>query len=168
MTSDLASDIVEGAYWLRQPGPNAEAIVAYTGAVAPEAIEAVGFIGESRRDVGLLAITSADRLHAGWTAARRLRRDRRGVQHLSHIEKLLAPLPRDCGIVSVIDGHPATLGWLGSVRGQRLEALGVERFGQTGSIGDLYRHSGIDANAIIDAAESLTAGAPVLHRKMAV
>ena len=87
---------------------------------------------------------------------------------MSHIEKLLAPLPRDCGIVSVIDGHPATLGWLGSVRGQRLEALGVERFGQTGSIGDLYRTSGIDANAIIDAAESLTAGGPVLHRKMAV
>jgi len=168
MTSELQRDIVEGAYWLRQPGPNAEAIVAYTGAVASEAIEAVGFIGESRRDVGLLAITSADRLHAGWTAARRLRRDRRGVQHLSHIEKLLAPLPRDCGIVSVIDGHPATLGWLGSVRGQRLEALGVERFGQTGTIGDLYRASGIDANAIIDAAESLTAGAPVLHRKMAV
>jgi pyruvate dehydrogenase E1 component len=168
MTSELQRDIVEGAYWLRPPGPNAEAIVAYTGAVAPEAIEAVGLIGESRRDVGLLAITSADRLHAGWTAARGLRRDRRGVQHLSHIEKLLAPLSRDCGIVSVIDGHPATLGWLGSVRGQRQEALGVERFGQTGSIGDLYRTSGIDANAIIDAAESLTSGAPVLHRKMAV
>ena len=168
MTSELQHDIVEGAYWLRPPGPNAEAIVAYTGAVAPEAIEAVGFIGESRRDVGLLAITSADRLHAGWTAARRLRRDRRGVAHLSHIERLLAPLPRDCGIVSVIDGHPATLAWLGSVRGQRQEALGVERFGQTGTIGDLYRYSGIDANAIIDAAESLTSGAPVLHRKMAV
>ncbi len=140
MTPELQRDIVEGAYWLRPPGPNAEAIVAYTGAVAPEAIEAVGLIGESRRDVGLLAITSADRLHAGWTAARRLRRDRRGTQHLSHIEKLLAPLPRDCGIVSVIDGHPATLGWLGSVRGQRLEALGVERFGQTGTIDDLYRY----------------------------
>jgi pyruvate dehydrogenase E1 component len=96
-----------------------------------------------------------------------LRRDRRGVQHLSHIEKLLAPLPRDCGIVTVIDGHPATLGWLGSVRGHRAEALGVERFGQTGTIDDLYRFNGIDANAIIDAAESL-AGAPVLHRKMAV
>jgi pyruvate dehydrogenase E1 component len=39
---------------------------------------------------------------------------------------------------------------------------------QTGSIDDLYRHHGIDANAIIDAAESLTAGAPVRHRKMAV
>ncbi|WP_256806452.1 transketolase [Bradyrhizobium sp. Bra64] len=168
MTPELEQGITDGAYWLRKPGPNAELVIAYTGAVAPEAIEATGFIGESRRDIGLLAITSADRLHAGWTAARKLRRDRRGVQHLSHIEKLLAPLPRDCGIVTVIDGHPATLGWLGSVRGHRVEALGVEQFGQTGTIADLYRHYGIDANAIIDAAESLTTGAPVLHRKMAV
>jgi pyruvate dehydrogenase E1 component len=168
MTPELQQGITDGAYWLRKPGPNAEVVIAYTGAVAPEAIEATGFIGEDRRDVGLLAITSADRLHAGWTAARKLRRDRRGVQHLSHIEKLLAPLPRDCGIVTVIDGHPAALGWLGSVRGHRVEALGVEQFGQTGSIADLYRHYGIDANAIIDAAESLTTGAPVLHRKMAV
>src|SRR5262249_57250750 len=113
--------MTDGAYWLRWPGPNAEVVVAYPGAVAVEAIEATGFIGESRRDVGLLAITSVDRLHAGWLAARKLRRDRRGVQHLSHIEKLLAPLARDCGIVTVIDGHPAALGWLGSVRGHRVE-----------------------------------------------
>src|SRR4051812_26070425 len=116
----------------------------------------------------LLAITSADRLHAGWTAARKIRRDHRGSKHASHIEKLLAPLPRDCGIVTVLDGHPASLSWLGGVRGHRLEALGVEHFGQTGSIDDLYRHHDIDANAIIDAAEGLTAGAPVRHRKMAV
>jgi pyruvate dehydrogenase E1 component len=168
MTPELQQGITDGAYWLRKPGPNAELVIAYTGAVAPEAIEATGFIGESRRDIGLLAITSADRLHSGWTAARKLRRDRRGVQHLSHIEKLLAPLPRDCGIVTVIDGHPAALGWLGSVRGHRVEALGVEQFGQTGTLADLYRYYGIDANAIIDAAESLTTGAPIVHRKMAV
>jgi pyruvate dehydrogenase E1 component len=168
MTPGLQRDITAGAYWLREPGPNCDLVVAYTGAVAPEAIEAVGFIGESHRDVGLLAVTSADRLHAGWSAARNLRRDRRGIQYLSHVEKLLAPLSRDCGIVTVIDGHPAALGWLGSVRGHRVEALGVEQFGQTGTIGDLYRHHGIDANAIIDAAEALTVGAPVRHRKMAV
>jgi pyruvate dehydrogenase E1 component len=168
MTPELEKNISDGAYWLRKPGPNAEAVIAYTGAVAPEAIEAIGLLGESRRDVGLLAITSADRLHAGWTAARRIRRDHRGSKYASHIEKLLSPLPRDCGIVTVLDGHPATLGWLGGVCGHRMEALGVEHFGQTGTIPDLYRHHGIDANAIIDAAEGLTAGAPVRHRKMAV
>jgi pyruvate dehydrogenase E1 component len=168
MTPELEQAITDGGYWLRAPGPNCEIVIAYTGALAPEAIEAVGLLGDSRRDVGLLAITSADRLHAGWTAARRLRRERRGARHVSHIEKLLAPLPRSCGIVTVIDGHPATLGWIGAVCGHRMEALGVEHFGQTGSIGDLYRHYGLDANAIIDAVENLVAGAPVLHRKMAV
>jgi pyruvate dehydrogenase E1 component len=69
MTPALARDIVDGAYWMREPGPNAEVIVAYTGAVAPEAIAAVGLMAEDRRDIGLLAITSADRLNAGWTAA---------------------------------------------------------------------------------------------------
>src|ERR1700693_1944936 len=84
MTPDLHKGITDGAYWLRKHGAKFEAGVAYTGAVAPEAIEAVGFIGESRRDVGLLAITSADRLHGGWTAARQLRRARRGVPQLRH------------------------------------------------------------------------------------
>lgn len=168
MTLDLQKAIIDGAYWLREPGPNCDLVIAYTGAVAPEAIEAVGLLGDSRRDIGLLAITSADRLHAGWTAARRLRRAHRGSRRASHIENLLAPLPRSCGIVTVLDGHPATLGWIGAVCGHRMEALGVEHFGQTGTIPDLYRHYGIDANAIIDAAESLTGGAPVLHRKMAV
>ncbi|WP_420135579.1 transketolase [Rhodopseudomonas sp.] len=168
MPPDLQKAIVGGAYWLRKPGPNCELVIAYAGAVAPEAIEAVGLLGDSRRDVGLLAITSADRLHAGWTAARRLRRAHRGSRQASHIENLLAPLPRSCGIITVLDGHPATLGWIGAVCGHRMEALGVEHFGQTGSISDLYRHYGIDANAIIDAAESLIGGAPVLHRKMAV
>ncbi|MGL4262144.1 MAG: transketolase, partial [Afipia sp.] len=72
MTPELANDIAAGAYWLRKPGPNAELVIAYTGTVAPEAIEATGLLGESRRDIGLLAITSADRLHAGWSASRKL------------------------------------------------------------------------------------------------
>src|SRR6202171_5762945 len=75
MTPELQSGITDGAYWLRHPGADCEEVIAHTGAVAPEAIEAIGLIGESRRDVGLLAITSADRLHSGWTAGRRMRRD---------------------------------------------------------------------------------------------
>jgi len=64
---------VDGAYWLRKPGPNCSVVIAYQGAVADEAIAAAGMIGEHRRDVGVLAVTSADRLNAGWTAAQRER-----------------------------------------------------------------------------------------------
>jgi pyruvate dehydrogenase E1 component len=164
MTEALRHDIVDGAYWLRAPGPNCEAVIAYTGAVAPEANEAVWRIAEDRRDVGLLAVTSADRLNAGWTAAQRARE--RGLVHArSHIERLLAGVPHHCGIVTVLDGHPATLAWLGAVHGHRVRPLGVEHFGQTGSIADLYRHYGIDADAITAAAAALTPGRPIRHLK---
>jgi pyruvate dehydrogenase E1 component len=164
MTPELSQAIVAGGYWLRKPGPNCQVAVAYSGAVAPEAIQAVGLMAEDRRDVGLLAVTSADRLNAGWTAAQRARE--RGLVHArSHIEKLLADIPSHCAIVSVLDGHPATLGWLGAVHGHRTRPLGVEHFGQTGSIPDLYRHYGIDANAIVAAAATLTPGRPIRHLK---
>ena len=156
----LAEQMINGAYWMRKPGPNAQIVVAYTGTVAPEAIEAVGLMAEDRRDAGLLAITSADRLNAGWTAAQRAREH--GLVHArSHVERLLAEVPHDCGLVTVIDGHPATLAWLGAVHGHRTRALGVEHFGQTGTIADLYRHFGIDAAAIIRAAASLVPGRPI-------
>jgi pyruvate dehydrogenase E1 component len=162
ISPELERDIVDGAYWLRKPGPNAQVVVAYTGAIAPEAIEAVGLMAEDRRDVGLLAVTSADRLNAGWTAAQRARE--RGLVHArSHIERLLADVPANCGIVTVLDGHPATLAWLGAVCGHRTRGLGVEHFGQTGSLADLYRHYGIDTNAIVAAAQAIAPGRPIRH-----
>lgn len=164
MTAALRQDVINGAYWMRKPGPNAQVVVAYTGVMAPEAIEAVGLMGEDRRDIGLLAITSADRLNAGWTAAQRAREA--GLAYAnSHIERLMAELPSNCGIVTVIDGHPATLAWLGSVHGHRTRSLGVEHFGQTGTLADLYRHFGIDAQGIVRAAQTLTPGRPVRHLK---
>jgi pyruvate dehydrogenase E1 component len=109
-----------------------------------------------------LAVTSADRLNAGWTAACRARE--RGLVHARcHVERLFAGLPPHCGIVSVLDGHPATLAWLGAVRGHKVRPLGVEHFGQTGSIPDLYRHYGIDANAIIAAAQAIAPGGPIRY-----
>jgi pyruvate dehydrogenase E1 component len=159
---ELGQGIIDGAYWLRRPGPNCQVVVAYTGAVAPEAMQAVGLMAEDRRDVGLLAVTSADRLNAGWTAAHRARE--RGLAHArSAIERLLADVPAHAGFVTVLDGHPATLAWLGAVAGHRVRPLGVEHFGQTGSLPDLYRHYGIDANAIVAAAAALTPGRPIRH-----
>jgi pyruvate dehydrogenase E1 component len=166
MDAVLGADILAGAYWLRRPGPNAEVVVAYSGAVAPEAIAATGLLAEDRRDVGLLAVTSAGRLHAGWLAAQR-RRETGGHGSHSHVELLLAELPRHCSLVTVLDGHPATLAWLGAVEGHRTRALGVERFGQTGTIADLYRLNGIDAEGIAAAAQSIAPGRPVRHLRRA-
>ena len=75
----------------------------------------------------------------------------------------MAELPSHCKLVTIIDGHPATLSWLGSVTGLQTIPLGVEHFGQTGTIGDLYRHHGIDAAAIVEKVNGLTEGKE-LHR----
>ena len=65
-------------------------------------------------------------------------------------------------IITVCDGHPAALSWSGGVAGHRVRALGVEHFGQSGSVGELYAHYGLDANAIMRAAAALT-GRPVRY-----
>jgi pyruvate dehydrogenase E1 component len=162
MSAELANDIIQGAYWMRPPTPNTSVMIAYQGVVAPEAIAAAGLLAEDRRDVALLAVTSADRLNAGAQAAERARQ-RGNPGAASHIERMLAKLDRNCGIVTVVDGHPLTLSWLGSVQGHRVKALGVEHFGQTGTISDLYHHYGIDTNAIVHAAQAASSGRMVRH-----
>ena len=126
--------VVDGAYWLREPQPNTSLVLAYQGCVAPDVLTAAGRLAERHRDVAVLAVTSADR---------------------SHVKNLLTPLPQHAHMITVTDGHPATLGWLGSVHGHPLTSLGVEHFGQTGTISDLYAHFGIDTTSIIEAAEAV-------------
>ncbi len=142
--------VIAGAHWVVPPGQGARIALAYQGPVATEAIEAFAALAAETEGAGLLAITSPDRLHAGWLDAQRARRsgDRAAT---SHIEQILAPLARGAALVTVLDGHPATHAWLGSVRGQRLVPLGVDHFGQAGDIPDLYHEYGLDTDAILDA-----------------
>jgi pyruvate dehydrogenase E1 component len=156
MTQQLEHDIIQGGYWLRKPEPGTNLILAYTGAVAPEAIQAAGLLAEKYRGLGVLAITSADRLSAGWHSANSARE--RGEPNVtSHVEDLLKLTSRNAGFVTLIDGHPETLSWLGAVQGHKVRALGVEHFGQSGSIDELYSHNGLDADAILAAAKSVRA-----------
>jgi pyruvate dehydrogenase E1 component len=143
-----------GGYWLREPAPGAEAAIVYSGAVAPEAIAAWEALKEDVPGLGLLAVTSPDLLHRGWSA-RQAGRWRGKAAEPSHVEKLLAPLAPGAGLVTILDGAPASLSWLGGVRGQRVSPLGIDRFGQTGNLGDLYREYRLDVDAIVEAAAEL-------------
>ncbi len=139
------TEVLKGAYWQVPPQPGAELAVVYTGPVAPEAAEAFSQILEDVPGAGLLAVPSPDRLHRDWSA-------RLTGPMPSHADRLLAPLARHARLVTVIDGPPSTLSWLGGVRGHTVRALGVEQFGQSGDIADLYSAYGLDAEAILDAA----------------
>ena len=137
----IASDIIKGGYWLKPPAPGADLAIAYCGAVAPEALAAYEQVLEDIPGVGLLAITSPDRLYGDWQSGK-----------YGQAERLLSTLAPDAALVTVLDGHPATLSWLGSVSNHHTVSLGVDGFGQSGDLPDLYREYGIDSDAILDAA----------------
>src|SRR6202043_2416110 len=114
-----AASVIAGAHWVVAPAEGARIAIAYQGPIAPEAEAAFAELREEEPGAGLLAITSPDRLHAGWLGAPQARRaGDRGAR--SHIENMLAPLARDAALVTVLDGHPAALAWFGAVRGQRV------------------------------------------------
>ena len=159
MTPELRAEVLAGGYWLLPPEPGAELAIVCTGVVAPEALKALAAVREDIPGAGLLHVTSADLLDMDWR-----RRGRAG-----NAAALLAPLAPDAALVTVLDGHPATLSWLGAVLGHRVKALGVDRFGQSADLVDLYRVHALDAGAILDACaaallNALAAGAGSLGR----
>lgn len=152
--SDWETDALAGGYWLRQPAPGSRAAIAFSGAIAPEAISAWEQLVDDLPGLGLLNVTSPDLLHRGWSAACAARWQG-GQRAASHVEALLGQLAPDAGIVTLLDGSPGALSWLGGVRGQRISPLGIDRFGQTGDLPDLYRTYRLDADAVVEAMAEL-------------
>lgn len=148
------ADAIAGAYWLREPAPGATMAIVYCGVVAPEAGLAWAQLVDDIPGLGLLAVTSPDILHRDWSAARAARWTGNGAEQ-AHVERLLGQLAPGAGLVTVLDGSPAALSWLGGVHGHRVSPLGTDRFGQTGDLPDLYRTYRLDAEAIMDAAAEL-------------
>jgi pyruvate dehydrogenase E1 component len=159
-TPELKSAVINGGYWLVPPGKKADLAIVACGAVVPEGIEAHKQISVDRPDTGLLVVTAPGRLHHDW-----IQHTRNGSNSASsedpHIVSLLRHLPPEAGLVTVLDGHPATLSWLGAVGPHKVMPLGCDRFGQSGDIPDLYREYGLDASAIVGAAKRLNCKRPL-------
>ena len=149
LTEADAAEILLGGYWLVPPAPGSDLAVVYAGAVAEEARAAHEAVRAELPGTGVLAVTSPDRLAAGWRAAVRARREG-DHDARSHLERLLDPLPPGARLVTVADAHPGSLDWIGSVAGHRCHPLGVDHFGQSGSVPELYAHHRIDLDAILD------------------
>ncbi len=153
LTPNARCEIVDGGYWLVPPAPGAELAIVVSGAVVSEAHEAHRHIVEDIPGAGLLVVTSAGRLQQDW-----MRGSKTGDVEQTHVHELLRPLAPTAGLVTVLDGHPATLSWIGSVGPHRVLPLGVTQFGQSGDVQDLYHAYELDADAILDAAARLCVG----------
>src|SRR5215217_3726408 len=132
-------EVLAGGYRLRE---GAGVTIAVMGALVPEAMAAAEELGAE-----VVSITSADLLFRAFQARAGL-----GDGDPAVLEALF-PEPRP--IVTVLDGHPHTLAFLAAVHGVPVACLGVQRFGQSGDLGELYEHHQIDAESIVGAALDL-------------
>jgi pyruvate dehydrogenase E1 component len=123
-----------------------------TGAVVTEAARACAALWEENVAADLVVVTSVERLAHDHHAQRRAAATRHAPDDLSHLQTLLPPECRASPMVTVLDGAPHALSFLGSIFGVPVVPLGVNEFGQSGTIDDLYRHVGLDAAQIVDAA----------------
>ncbi len=154
----LRSDVLAGGYRLVEPATHVDSapkvVLAACGAVVPEAVHAAAVLGQEGVAATVLDLTSPGRLYDAWRSelasaaatTRRARLDR------IHLAGLLRPSERLAPIVTVHDAASHALSWLGSVFGQRVVPVGVDTFGQSGSIAELYEHFHLLPEQIANAA----------------
>jgi pyruvate dehydrogenase E1 component len=143
-------DVLAGGYRLREGSPNAQITLVGVGAVMPEVLAAADTLAhDTGRAPHVVCLTSPDLIFRATQA-------RRGLTEGSDaILARLFPEDRLTPIVTVMDGHPHTLSFLGVTGRIPITNIGVERFGQAGSLEDVYAHHGLDPETIIGAALDL-------------
>jgi pyruvate dehydrogenase E1 component len=149
-TEERRRRVLAGGYALARADGIPTVTLAGMGAVLPEVLEAADLLrDEAGIAADVICVTSADLLFRSLRA-----RAGFGDAETWILADLLPP-DRAAPIVTVLDGHPHTLAFLGSVNASPVSCLGVTEFGQSGDLEDLYRHHGIDSETIVGAALDL-------------
>jgi pyruvate dehydrogenase E1 component len=141
--------VLAGGYRVRESAGVPEVTLVGMGAIMPELLGAADELAAAGIAVDAVCLTSPDLLF-------RALQTRQGLYDGEDaVLDELFPAKRTAPIVSVLDGHPHTLSFLAAIAGAPLACLGVQDFGQSGDVQDLYRHFGIDADTIVGAALDL-------------
>ncbi|RRQ27242.1 pyruvate dehydrogenase [Rhodococcus sp. Eu-32] len=140
--------VVAGAYVLRH-SPDPAVVLVGMGAMMTETLVAADRLAEMGKAACVVCVTSPGLLFDAVQA-------RRGLSDApTWILDQVFPASRQAPMVTVLDGHPHTLAFLFGIGGVRGTSLGVTGFGQVGSLDDVYRYHGIDADGIVGAALDL-------------
>ena len=140
----MRNDIVNGGYWLRNSGEQLDFVIICTGVIVGEVMNCLNILKEENLNIGVFVATSPDQLFRDWM------KSSKSSNYRSHLEKKLTNINVKTPIITLIDGHPSTLSWVGSVKGQKVIPLGVNYFGQSGELNEVYSFNEIDLNSIVD------------------
>ena len=150
----LERQVLAGAYRLHDAselaGTGAPVVhLAASGAVVPEALAAARELADEGVAAHVVDVTSLDRLHVAWR-----RRTRRAVREARTpaLPDALRVLADGAPIVTIHDAAPHAMAWLGSALGVPAVSLGVDDFGQSGTVHDLYDLHDLLPGSIVNAA----------------
>jgi pyruvate dehydrogenase E1 component len=148
----LRRQVLAGAYRLIDAGdrpgaPNVQ--IAASGAVIPEAVEASAILADEGINAHVIDVTSLDRVYGAWQ--RTLRHGIRTATTPSSPGALRAAFAAGVPVVTVHDAASHAMAWMGSALGVHAVSVGVDRFGQSGTIGDLYAANDLTAESIVNA-----------------
>ncbi len=122
------------------------------GSVVPEVLGAADQLSRVGVPNDVICLTSPDLVF-------RALRSRQGFRPAPEdVLDDLFPAGRAAPLVAAVDGHPHTLAFLAAIHGTATTPLGVDDFGQSGDIADLYAHFGLDVATITGAAWDLLDG----------
>jgi pyruvate dehydrogenase E1 component len=135
----LRADVLAGGYRLRT-STSPDVHLFSCGPVLPEVLQAAELLEAEGVSVNVVDVTSLDRLYRGWKDAQQQAQRTAGAERPPfHLQRLLPEGERQAPIVTVHDAASHAMAWVGSVFGQRVVPVGVDAFGQSGSIEELYR-----------------------------
>jgi pyruvate dehydrogenase E1 component len=140
--------VVAGAYTLRRAGAPKVTLVGM-GALLPETLAAAERLAALGIESDVICVTSPGLLFDALQSRRGL------AEAPTWILDQVFPADRAAPMVTVLDGHPHALTFLTGINDVRGAALGVTRFGQAGSLEEVYRYHGIDTDGIVSAALDL-------------
>ncbi len=149
----LRRQVLAGAYRLVEAEADEGAPVvqiAASGAVMPEALAAAGELEDEGVRAHVVDVTSLDRLYSAWQ--RTLRQGIRTATTPSIPGALHAAFDMTAPLVTVHDASSHTMAWLGTALGVPSVSLGVDSFGQSGSVADLYEMHDLSAGSIVNGA----------------
>ena len=153
----LRRQVLAGAYRLvdrrsepnYQPGVNVVHIFA-VGALVPEAVEASGRLLVEGVMANVVNVAGPGPLYMHFQESVRAAMD--AEPGPSAFMKDVIPLEdRGAPLVTVVDGHPHSLAWVGGALHSPVFPLGVTDFGQSGTRSELYQEYGIDVASIVAA-----------------
>ena len=149
LTSSLEKDILSGGYWLEESKNKSDLILVFSGVMAPEVLVAAETMKEDEINISILSVTSNDRLYKNWKQSHKEKS--LGINNKSRIEKIFENTSKESVIITINDAHSSTLTWIGGAVGRKVISLGVDEFGQSGNLKDLYNYYALDQEAIVDA-----------------